>query len=385
MKAIKISASKKLVISNKNPASKNMGGKNSHGSIVVQLENSSSKGNEEITGVVHISLKNLFQPSTLHLIFKGKEQTHWTESKTEYYHDFKGKRHKRTRIEHIHGKHLICAYNHAICVWNAPIQPGGYSIPFSFIIPGGLPGTFFYEALDIDASINYKFHAKLISTNGEKITGKSSIHMQLDSHSKVESITRMKTAEMKTWCCVKKGKCKINAAFPQDTYNPSQVASVMVEIDNTESMLAVNSICCKLISNVKLTSNSRKIKISNQTLITEDVLVQVEPGKLLLNQAAVEVALDLQQHSKLQKMYSTRANIIECMYIIEAEAEMAGSCMCCGEYPKVEASMNIVPNMVAPPVDAPQAPDDWNPQLLKQVSVKYNEDFQPNEITTDLI
>lgn len=79
MKAIKISASKKLVISNKNPASKNMGGKNSHGSIVVQLENSSSKGNEEITGVVHISLKNLFQPSTLHLIFKGKEQTHWTD------------------------------------------------------------------------------------------------------------------------------------------------------------------------------------------------------------------------------------------------------------------------------------------------------------------
>lgn len=98
-----------------------MGGKNSHGSVVVQLENSSSKGNKEITGVVHISLKESFPPSTLYLIFKGKEQTHWTERNTEYWRDSNGKRRKRSRTEHIYGKHLLCNYKHPICVWNTDI------------------------------------------------------------------------------------------------------------------------------------------------------------------------------------------------------------------------------------------------------------------------
>ncbi|OMJ90199.1 hypothetical protein SteCoe_7493 [Stentor coeruleus] len=363
-----------------------MGGSNSHGSILVQLENSSSKGNEEITGIVHISLKEPFPPSTLYLIFKGKEQTHWTENHKEYWTDSKGKRHSRTHIEHIHGKHLLCNYKHPICVWNTEIQPGGYSIPFSFIIPGGLPGSFYFEDYQKDAAIVYKFHARLIGNNNKKITGKSLINIELNSDFNIESITKRKTAEMKVWCFLKKGRCKINAGFPQNAYSPNQIATVMVEVDNTDSMLPVKAIICRLKYNIKLTSNSGKTTLSQRTLIKEEMPVNIDLGQALLNNHAVEIFLDLNHHSEiLQKMYSTRGNIIECIYTIEAEAEMAGNCMCCGEYPQVEVTMNIIPNMPIPPPSVPEAPENWNPQLLKEISITYDKESQPNEITAELI
>lgn len=142
---------------------------------------------------------------------------------------------------------------------------------FSFFIPGGLPGSFYFEDYKNDASIIYKFHARLIAKNNKKITGKSLIHIELNSDLKIESITKRKTAEMKVWCFFKKVRCKINAVFPQNTYSPNQIATVMVEVDNTDSMLPVKAITCRLKYNIKLTSNSEKKSIITENFNTRRI------------------------------------------------------------------------------------------------------------------
>ncbi|OMJ78471.1 hypothetical protein SteCoe_21713 [Stentor coeruleus] len=363
-----------------------MGGKHSHGSIVIQLESQYSRGNEEITGIIHISLKKPMPPSTLYLVFKGKEETHWIESQTESWTDSDGNTQSRTVTDYYDGKHHICNYSQAIYIWNKGLYPGGYSIPFSFFIPSGLIGSFYYENLGTIGFIEYKMHGKLKSANGDKVTGKSPIQIILESHFVNTGLSVNKVALMKTWCCAKKGACRINAAFPQDSYNPSQIATVIVEVDNTLSLLNVKSISCKLIYSIRLICSTGRANFSKKCIIEEYVPRYIEAGQSLINNSAIEIKLNLLQHSDLlQRMYTTRSHLIECIYTLVIEASMEGSCICCGDKPCVESAMNIVPNVIQIQPSVPDAPQNWNPQVYQSAHVKYDSVYEPTEVSSNYV
>ena len=49
---------------------------NQNGEMHIQLENSSLFNEEAAIGMIHIRIQTPMRPSTLYLIFKGKEVTH---------------------------------------------------------------------------------------------------------------------------------------------------------------------------------------------------------------------------------------------------------------------------------------------------------------------
>ena len=282
----------------------------------------------------------------------------------------------RSVTEYYNGKAIICNFHYPIYRWDCLLPPGGYSLPFNFRLPPQLPGSFFYEKRCIKAIINYKFHAKLISIEREQIKASIPVHIRQGVYDYNANLSLNKDARLVTWCCSNQGYCKINVVHQQDTYNPSQTAVVLAEVDNSNSKLSVNSITARLFFSLRLKCSGPSTYFFKETLITESIPIRIAPGAALLNSSAVQIQLNLPSCMQtLSNMYSTKGALIDCTYTIEVRADMDGSCMCCGEQPSIQALMKIVPNIIIA-LSAPVAPPDWNPSVLDQVNIYYDPQYE---------
>ena len=138
---------------------------NQSGGMHIELENALLFNGEAAIGMIHIMIQSPMKPSTLYLIFKGKETTHWEERDGD-----------KRRSQDVTAR--ICNFHYPIYKWDYAIPPGGYSLPFNFTLPPQLPGSFLYEKDDTKAIIAYKFHAKLISIEKETIKARIPVHIR---------------------------------------------------------------------------------------------------------------------------------------------------------------------------------------------------------------
>jgi Arrestin (or S-antigen), N-terminal domain len=144
---------------------------NRSGGIGIQLQNSSYFDGDDVSGLIHIYVTAPITQSTVYIIFKGKEVTHWEETRT-YTENINGRTETRTIVEHFHGKNRICNFNFPIYKFEYGLAPGGYSLPFTFRLPPKIPGTFHYINGSTRAIIEYKFHVKVVSLNKDNLKGK---------------------------------------------------------------------------------------------------------------------------------------------------------------------------------------------------------------------
>lgn len=352
---------------------------NQHGGIVIQLESSTCFGGTEITGMVHMSVQTPISPSTLYLIFKGKEKTHWEVTRTEK-HNIGGQKISHTVTDYYDGKEKICNYHYPIYKWDYDMPVGGYSLPFTFLLPNNVPGSFHYASNTTLASIQYKFHAKLIGINGEKLKGRAVIQVKQASFGYNTNIQASKHANMKTWCCYDKGICKVSTVFPQDTYNPTETVNCIAEIDNSASKLDVLSVSCGLVSSIRLKCSGTHTHFVKQTIVSQTIPNVIKAGTSPLINSNVEMSLNLASRiNELSEMHSTTGKLIECMYTLEVSANTEGSCMCCGDTPKVETIAKIIPNSLIEP-SAPVAPPNWNPSVLQPVRLEYDQKYEVEKV-----
>lgn len=355
-----------------------MGANNTHGGIVVQLENSSYQIGAEVVGMIHMSLTTDISRSTLYLCFVGKEKTKWVESRRVSHRDFDGKVHNTTEFIDHSGKLYICKYSFPIIAWDAGISQGNYSMPFSFRLPDNVPGSFNYEKGSNLASISYKIKMKLVGVSNELVKGKTLIHIRQNFDARFnQEISQNINAHLKTWCCVDKGTCKISASYPQNSYNPSQIVQCHAQIDNSQSKLEVTGVVCNLCYSIRLKDHGGQTHFVKENILSTTASVKISSGSSLLNTSAVEIKQDLPSIANiLQSMYTTRGQLIECIYTNEVKAEMDGLCMCCGDTPSINSYINIVPNVVIPQMYIPSAPPDWNPQMLQPIALQYDPRYE---------
>jgi Arrestin (or S-antigen), N-terminal domain len=348
---------------------------NRSGGIGIQLQNSSYFDGDDVSGFIHINVAIPIAQSTVYIIFKGKEVTRWEETKT-ITENVNGKSETRTIVEHFHGKNRICNFNFPIYKFEYGLAPGGYSLPFTFRLPPNIPGTFYYADGTTKAIIEYKFHVKLLSATNDNLKGKLPMSIRQRVINYETNVALNKVARMSTWCCIDKGTCKIDVIHSQDTYNPTQVANLSVAVDNTDSKLRVRTITNHLYYSLRIKDKHGRNKFIKNNLISLNVPIGIAPGGVMNGTNAAQLRIDLPSRmNTLNNMYSTKGQLIDCMYTIETEADMDGSCMCCGEYPKVSAIMNIVPVGVIVPI-MPQAPPGWNPQTLEAINLQYDPRYE---------
>ena len=338
--------------------------------IFIQLERPSWCLKEEVTGMIHLSIKSPESSSKLILIFKGKEKTEWTETRTETSKDSEGNESDTTVTDYFKGKTSVIRISPEIFTWDDGLKAGDYSIPFAFTLPDQLPGTFKYSKDSVKAEIIYTFQV-ILQCNSQNLTkGKTYFAIQHPADSFNSNLKLSKSANMKTWCCYNKGTCRLDVSYPQDTYHPSQIASFFVEVDNSESLLQVNGVTCRLVMEMRIRDNYSGSKVLKNEIISETVRVRIGTGEKLVFTDGVQINLNLPlKMQSFESMFSTKGKLIECMYMNEISANMNGIMMCCGDTPTVKSVINIVPNFVYS-VPERQPPDNWNPLIYDQVIIK---------------
>ena len=339
---------------------------NERGGIVITLNSTSAECGDTISGKIHISIRKAIYKSTLFLIFKGKEETHWEER-------IKGQNGKKTtKINE--GKLLICNTSNIITRWEIGLGKGGYVLPFSYKLPVAIPGSFYFTQRSTKASIRYGFSAKLISDENEKLKGTCPIHIMQRIENFGTNINLIKQASLMS-CCFSRGSCSLDVHLLQDTFNPMQIAEVMVNVNISRSKLLAKRISCKLFSSLRMKSSDNRVFFSRTRLLETSSTVYIKDMGLLAESGA-NLTLNLPSiKEKLEKMYSTQGKLIDCAYHIEVKAHMDGCFMCCGEKTVVVHPFYIVPNAIAV-ASAPEAPPDWDPQELAQVSLEYDRKYE---------
>ena len=352
-----------------------MGSSNSHGDIAIQLESYSNFTGQETTGMIHLNVKSQIESCTLYLRFFGKEKTAWTETRSESSVDSDGKSKSETVTDYFNGKLKICNFSRAIYSWHDKLSPGQYSLPFSFILPGNIPSSFHYKSGSTEAGIYYRIQGFVQSVSNQKIKGKTRISIKQPVGTFNSNIKIEKRASIKS-CCYTQGNCKISVFYPQDTYNPSQIANFYAEIDNSGSKVAVIGVNCRLLFSLRIKDDYRRTKVIKEEVLRETSDLNIAPGQALMQSSSVAVSLNLPSKKHLlDEMFSTKGALIECVYTNEVSAVMNSSCMCFGDQPSINTSMTIVPNLIVQP-SAPVAPPGWNPEVLDRVRVSYEPRYE---------
>jgi hypothetical protein len=237
-------------------------------------------------------------------------------------------------------------------------------------LPHGIPGTFLFQQDKTKAQIRYKFKVELFDENEQKIYDKQPIHIMQEALTYATDLSQSK--KTKVTCCwfCSKGNCILETFNQQDTYNPEQVANVIVKVNTTDSKTIVKNISCKLFYNMRLKSSNGMSHFRTLTLLQTSSTINAKNNGLISDYQAT-LSLNLPTiKKKLEMMYTTRGTLIDFCYSIEARASIKGCLLCLSERPSLTQTINIVPNAIILP-SAPSAPEDWHPTYYEAISISY--------------
>jgi len=347
-----------------------MGNGNLKGGIHVQLEKGIYKGGEQVTGTVFLQLQEPSPSGAIVLGFQGTEYTRWKERRTRG----TGKN-RRTYYVTRSAKAVLCNYRFTLYQFPGEVPSQGITIPFSFVLPQNLPGSFNLSYFNTHAEISYSVGAEFTNIEQKGISNFSrlKLYQEIQSLGQAESVS--KSAKLLTWCCLNKGTCSIRADYPQSSYTPAETAAVNVTLDNSESKIAVNSISMKLFKTIRLLAHPGSKVVSY--CIVEASGQGTEAGTENPKSLTTQLFLNLSSvANQFEDQYTTYGNLISCEYTLEVSGDMDGCCMCCGDVPIVQKRVIILPQYMPPP-PLPPPPPGWNPQYMNQVAFMYPPEYQP--------
>ncbi|CAG9331961.1 unnamed protein product [Blepharisma stoltei] len=341
-----------------------MGTSSVKGGMHIQLESRCLQTGSEATGAINVMLQETLPPCTLMLQFKGVEKTHWVERYSDAPDADRSHWHLKSESAHFNGHQIIINVRYPIYHWNCNVPPGSYTFPFSLRLPHQLPGSFTFSKGSTHASIEYHFKSKFILPNRKKLKDKVEVHIYEKIEAFSTNIVLEETIPLEG-CCTNKGTFYFKSKFSQDAYTPDQVASAIIEADNTYGNLKITHLACTLWRTVRL-------RVVTSTWFTKEKILEVRTrgvgiGEKLSESDAVFLNLDLPSVRHLiGSKFSTTGSIIECMYSLDSHAILEGCSLCGGENPSIEIPM-IIYAMYAHPPRQIEIPQGWNPQVFEQV------------------
>lgn len=340
----------------------------SSGGMHIDLDKYVLTGGDTIEGTINIRLNLPLPPSSLYFEFKGKEKTHWQITESS---------HPGAAIVEHDGSSTICKVQYEIMKWEEFLQPGGYSLPFTFQTPIGIPGTFKFVDGKTRGEIDYCISCKLINSH-EKIKTKTKISIIQDCTLIIPQINRGKKIKLRS-CCCSKGQLGLKIIWSTSRFKTTDKIDCLLEIDNTYGMLPVTKVSTRLYYSLRLKDANKSTKFITNAISTKTFTFTLNPGESMIKEDALPMSLELSGlDRKFSMLYSAKGQIIECMFMIEATAVIENGCFGSGQI-KVDSPFVVEPVLFFQP--APMIPPpDWNPVMIEPVNLVYEKKF---EIDTD--
>jgi len=265
-----------------NDSSKNKNGMagSQYGGLYIHLDKSVYSPEETATGTINIQLHQPFPGYQLHMTLQGTEFARWVQrqrrtrrrkGKTSHYYVNVT---RRAQLETIN-------QNITIYTWDqnqGMIPPGQYSFPFAFMIPKGLPGSFYFQRGSAIGSIRYLIKGFLVPSDPRvpTVQHERDLTIRENLYQQIQTRETFVNKEIKSCCCISKGNLNIKTYFEKNAYAPGETARIISEIDNSSCSSAISSLKFELVQSINL--QAQRFHKSLSSVISSTSLGKIEGG-----------------------------------------------------------------------------------------------------------
>jgi len=348
-----------------------------YGDIYVQTDQKTYQSGDTVTGTIYINLISDYPGNQLFLKFKGIEAVYFVEWRKKgdlYMNEFHSTGHCMLK------KSIpIYSYNNS--------SAGQFTIPFSFMVPHGLPASFYQHGHRYLGKIEYKLEAYIQPTDPSvpKLKYKQPLILREIVKPQIGDLLTDVKREL-TSCCNPKGFTSIKVNFEKNFYCPGETARVIIEVDNSEAKLKNLKVVFALKQRLVLFAGGRTF--SKDLAKVEQELPAVKKGTKT-DFGSVSIVLPRFPNENDYKRDFDESNITQNLllgfketndvitstvhgkklfseFILEVSCPTSG---CWATVPTAECKIGIV----APEFELPlvTAPPNWNPSSLQAVKVVF--------------
>lgn len=160
------------------------------------------------------------------------------------------------------------------------LTAGQYIYPFTFTLPSDLPGSFEYYDETSSSFLKYLIHCRIISSNGRETEMNSAnlIIVRQSADNFEYPNKKLKTKQVKSWCCINQGLSTLNVSLLKDHYHPDQELKANISLDNTQCNLDGNNIKLEFWQNIEL-----KDRAGNKKNLKRKISEHNYQGKYVIN------------------------------------------------------------------------------------------------------
>ena len=346
-----------------------MGSDNSKfGGLKIDLEKYIRAAGDNVKGQIHVSLKETLEPCQLFLQFKGVERTHWAEQHGKYRATYSG-------------KSVITKVKYVLHEWTEPLAPCDFSIPFEFVTPTDIPGSFqFLGNMERAAVVEYYFKA-ILKNSKVKLTDQQNLYLAgIERYEKIDC--QLVTARLVSWCCFKNGEVSMNIRWINEFYSHERPIECDLIIDNTKSLVDIKAITAEIYFGINVISGSGHRGFFKEHVMKSTYNVSVAKGAILNDGAGSRFRFDLSQASnavEITNVHSSTSKMMNTNFYIEFYLETGLHCLCCGDKPTYSSMFIVKPFMQISPPTIVEAPQGWQPTVYRAISFAYNPRDENND------
>lgn len=187
-----------------------------------------------------------------------------------------------------------------------------------------------------------------------------------------------KVMKLVTWCCKKKGQVKVNVKWINDKFPAEAPIQCIVDVDNSESLVKIKNISVTGYCNILARANYSYTCPFKIVMFSWLYHIEIPPGGKKEGKSYEFDLNESKDRIDFTNIHSMKGNILECGFYLDFKLNLDINCLCCGDEPLVSTIFFVKPQLK---VEAPQitSPQDWNPQILKSVSIAYDPSFEAND------
>jgi len=391
-------------------------------SVFIRTNKPGYTAGEAVDGTVYINVTEPFKCHGVYLDLKAEERAwmHRRITKTREVGEGEDKHYETYYEDCDYSNNGLLFKAHQLIMQvggDGTLQPGQYEIPFQFVLPDTVPGSFYEEKFswgsvpqngDYFAEIVYSLDC-LIDVAGfmsRDIRSTSYIQVNPTVPDNIEPVMVERNQTVYSCCCFPQGDIFMRTYPNEAVYRPGDRIKLNLEIDN-QSQQRVTKVDVKLLRHITLNLRgpyeridtlrngaspfsaeygdpyNRRVfgnnMIHSWTHRQTHVMCQtsfegLEAGQSALEDQARSLFLDL--FSNGQDFESeTNGNVIKCSYEIDIVADCE-SMLASDIHLKIPT--RVLPDIKRPPQAScyrmvqPQKPANWNPVQQPQVSVSIN-------------
>ena len=333
--------------------------------IRLQLDSHSVTSGDQLSGSIQLHITIPVPSSVLLLKLTGKEIYTYMESRRE--RDWSGN--IVTRKYPKHDKSPLTKQVFTAAVFPSQmIPPGQYSYPFIIRTAPNMIPSLVLDRGETKAEIRYRLVAKgNRDTFVQKAIAALTVTRDINPLEGVKELQAL-PARLKSMCCVDRGTASVSATLDKDAYFPGDTMVVSLKVDNKDSGLNVVA-CSAAIYREFIV---RDYHTGNRNVVQErvnssSVPADIPAGKSLLSVQTVQIPIRVVESSgRAFTAPSVSGKLVSCGYRVEAQAEMGGWFMCCGQRPKAILAFSVFRK---PFQEKPQELiKNWDPVLFPLVS-----------------